>query len=76
MSAQDPEPPPQELPDHSPPPHDAGGAAGAPPPPRPISEAEIEERGLFGSYARGLGWSRGQMGGAAQDPTVQLRAFL
>ena len=44
--------------------------------PRPISEAEIEERGLFGSYARGLGWSRGQMGGAAQDPTVQLRAFL
>ncbi len=39
----------------------------------PVSEAEIEAAGLFGSYARALGWRRGKPGGTEQDPTFRLR---
>ncbi|MBB3950085.1 4Fe-4S dicluster domain-containing protein [Aureimonas jatrophae] len=42
--------------------------------PTGITEAEVERRGLFGAYARALGWSRGRAGGADQDPTHRLRA--
>lgn len=41
-----------------------------------IGEAEVEDRGLFGSYARALGWGRGRSGGTEGDPTYRLRAFL
>ena len=41
--------------------------------PTPVSEAEIEAQGLFGSYARALGWRRGKPGGADKDPTFRLR---
>jgi NAD-dependent dihydropyrimidine dehydrogenase PreA subunit len=39
-----------------------------------VSEAEVEAAGLFGSYARALGWSRGKPGGADRDPTYRLRS--
>ncbi len=42
--------------------------------PTPITEAEVEAAGLFGSYARALGWRRGRPGGAEHDPTFRLRA--
>ena len=42
--------------------------------PTPITEAEIETAGLFGSYARALGWDRGRPGGSENDPTFRLRA--
>jgi NAD-dependent dihydropyrimidine dehydrogenase PreA subunit len=42
--------------------------------PAPVSEAEIEAAGLFGSYARALGWRRGRPGGAENDTTFRLRA--
>ncbi len=42
--------------------------------PTGIIAAEVEDRGLFGVYARALGWSRGRAGGADQDPTHRLRA--
>jgi NAD-dependent dihydropyrimidine dehydrogenase PreA subunit len=42
--------------------------------PTPVSESEIEAAGLFGSYARALGWRRGKPGGTEQDPTFRLRA--
>jgi len=42
--------------------------------PTPVTEAEIEAAGLFGSYARALGWKRGRPGGADKDPTFRLRA--
>jgi NAD-dependent dihydropyrimidine dehydrogenase PreA subunit len=42
--------------------------------PSPVSEAEIEAAGWFGSYARALGWRRGKPGGAERDPTFRLRA--
>jgi len=38
-----------------------------------IDEAEVEERDLFGAYARALGWNRGQPGGADRDPTHHIR---
>lgn len=41
--------------------------------PTGVAEAEIERAGLFGAYARGLGWSRGQAKGADHDPTRFLR---
>jgi hypothetical protein len=41
--------------------------------PSAVTEAEIEAAGLFGSYARGLGWRRGRPGGADNDPTFRLR---
>ena len=41
--------------------------------PSPVNEAEIEAAGLFGSYARALGWRRGKPGGAENDPTFRLR---
>ncbi|QJP14350.1 ferredoxin family protein [Starkeya sp. ORNL1] len=44
--------------------------------PTGITEQHVTERGLFGSYARGLGWRRGKAAGADEDPTFQLRAFL
>ncbi|HVY58422.1 MAG TPA: ferredoxin family protein [Xanthobacteraceae bacterium] len=44
--------------------------------PSPISEAEVERRGLFGSYARALGWTRGKSGGADRDPTYHLRDLV
>lgn len=41
-----------------------------------VSEAEVEARGLFGSYARALGWDRGRAGGADKDTTQELRLLL
>jgi NAD-dependent dihydropyrimidine dehydrogenase PreA subunit len=41
-----------------------------------ITEAAVEAQGLFGSYARELGWERGRTGGTAQDTTLHLRAAL
>jgi NAD-dependent dihydropyrimidine dehydrogenase PreA subunit len=41
--------------------------------PTGITEAEVEARGLFGSYARALGWSRGQAGGTDLDTTMHIR---
>lgn len=41
--------------------------------PTAITEAEVEAAGLFGSYARALGWRRGRPGGAENDPTFRLR---
>lgn len=41
--------------------------------PTGISEAEVEERLLFGSYARALGWKRGKTGGSEFDPTHRIR---
>lgn len=40
------------------------------------TEAEVDATGLWGGYARGLGWQRGRAGGAELDPTVHLRGFL
>src|SRR5262245_9985798 len=42
--------------------------------PSAVTEAEIEAAGLFGSYARALGWRRGRSGGTEHDPTFRLRA--
>ena len=42
--------------------------------PTAVTEAEIERAGLFGSYARALGWHRGLPGGSDHDPTFRLRA--
>jgi NAD-dependent dihydropyrimidine dehydrogenase PreA subunit len=42
--------------------------------PTGITEGEVEERALFGSYARALGWSKGRAGGTQSDTTVHLRA--
>jgi NAD-dependent dihydropyrimidine dehydrogenase PreA subunit len=42
--------------------------------PTAVSEAEVDAAGLFGSYARSLGWRRGKPGGADKDPTFRLRA--
>ena len=42
--------------------------------PSAVNEAEIEAAGLFGSYARALGWYRGKPGGTENDPTFRLRA--
>ena len=39
-----------------------------------IDEAQIEAAGLFGSYARALGWRRGKPGGSEKDPTFRIRA--
>jgi NAD-dependent dihydropyrimidine dehydrogenase PreA subunit len=44
--------------------------------PTGITEAVVTERGLFGAYARELGWKRGRAGGADQDPTFHIRQFL
>ena len=41
--------------------------------PSAVIEAEIEAAGLFGSYARALGWRRGKPGGTESDPTFRLR---
>jgi NAD-dependent dihydropyrimidine dehydrogenase PreA subunit len=41
--------------------------------PTPLDEASVEAAGLFGSYARELGWRRGKPGGSDQDPTFRLR---
>ena len=41
--------------------------------PSPVKEPEIEAAGLFGSYARALGWRRGKPGGTEHDPTFRLR---
>ena len=38
-----------------------------------VSEAGIEAAGLFGSYARALGWRRGKPGGSENDPTFRIR---
>lgn len=38
-----------------------------------ITEAEVEQRGLFGVYARALGWSRGRADGTKHDPTRHIR---
>ena len=42
--------------------------------PTGISEGEVEARGLFGAYARALGWSKGRAGGSDRDTTLHLRA--
>lgn len=41
--------------------------------PLAITESEVEERGLFGSYSRALGWKRGKPGGSELDPTHRIR---
>jgi NAD-dependent dihydropyrimidine dehydrogenase PreA subunit len=41
--------------------------------PTGITEAEVEEANLFGSYARALGWKRGKAGGSDLDPTYKIR---
>jgi NAD-dependent dihydropyrimidine dehydrogenase PreA subunit len=41
--------------------------------PSPVSETEIDAAGLFGSYARALGWRHGRPGGTDGDPTFRLR---
>ncbi len=41
-----------------------------------ITEDEIDRRGLFGSYARALGWKKGRLGGTSDDTTWELRATL
>lgn len=41
--------------------------------PTGITEAEVEERQLFGIYTRALGWKRGKPGGSDRDPTHRLR---
>src|ERR1051325_5106444 len=41
--------------------------------PTAIGEAEVEARGLFGSYARALGWRLGKTGGPDKNPTFRLR---
>jgi NAD-dependent dihydropyrimidine dehydrogenase PreA subunit len=38
-----------------------------------VTESEIERTGLFGSYARALGWKKGREGGADLDPTHRIR---
>jgi NAD-dependent dihydropyrimidine dehydrogenase PreA subunit len=41
-----------------------------------VSETVVEESGLFGGYARAMGWKRGKPGGADADPTYRIRTFL
>ncbi len=41
--------------------------------PTGVTAAEVELRGLFGTYARALGWSKGRAGGTDQDTTRHLR---
>lgn len=41
--------------------------------PTAVTEEDIEAQGLFGSYARALGWRRGKPGGSDKDPTFRLR---
>jgi len=38
-----------------------------------MTEAEVERAGLFGSYARALGWKKGREGGTDRDPTYRIR---
>lgn len=38
-----------------------------------IMKAEVEARGLFGTHARSLGWSKGRVGGADRGTTMHLR---
>ena len=44
--------------------------------PTGVTEHEVVARGLFGSYARTLGWQRGKAGGAEHDTTQELRLTL
>ncbi len=44
--------------------------------PTGITETQVAARGLFGSYARALGWQQGRMGGTDADTTMQLRRSL
>ncbi len=44
--------------------------------PTNVAESEIETLGLFGSYARAMGWKRGQPGGADLDPTFYIRTAM
>jgi NAD-dependent dihydropyrimidine dehydrogenase PreA subunit len=41
--------------------------------PTGVTEEWVTDRGLWGNYARGLGWSRGRAGGADLDTTHHLR---
>ena len=41
--------------------------------PTRVTEADVEAAGLFGSYARALGWQRGKPGGSEKDPTFRIR---
>ena len=41
-----------------------------------ITEQDVETQGLFGSYARALGWHEGRAGGTDGDTTVHLRQTL
>ncbi|NYE22729.1 4Fe-4S dicluster domain-containing protein [Pigmentiphaga litoralis] len=50
--------------------------ADGPAAPGEVTEAVVEAGGLFGAYARELGWKRGRSGGADADPTFRIRAFL
>jgi NAD-dependent dihydropyrimidine dehydrogenase PreA subunit len=42
--------------------------------PTHITEDVVEQAGLFGTYARSLGWSKGRAGGSQYDTTIHLRA--
>jgi NAD-dependent dihydropyrimidine dehydrogenase PreA subunit len=42
----------------------------------PVRESDVEAAGLFGSYARAMGWNRGKPGGADRDPTYHIRAAM
>ena len=44
--------------------------------PTGITETTVSAKGLFGSYARALGWERGRSGGTEQDTTQELRTLL
>ncbi|AJE46833.1 4Fe-4S dicluster domain-containing protein [Celeribacter indicus] len=39
-----------------------------------ITESVVEASGLFGAYARSLGWAKGRAGGSQFDTTQHLRA--
>jgi NAD-dependent dihydropyrimidine dehydrogenase PreA subunit len=41
-----------------------------------VRESDIETSGLFGSYARAMGWSRGKPGGTNNDPTYHIREAM
>jgi NAD-dependent dihydropyrimidine dehydrogenase PreA subunit len=41
-----------------------------------VREGDVEAAGLFGSYARAMGWNRGKPGGAERDPTFRIRAAM
>jgi NAD-dependent dihydropyrimidine dehydrogenase PreA subunit len=41
-----------------------------------VAESDVEAAGLFGGYARAMGWKRGKPAGTDADPTFRIRGFL